>query len=237
MDFNVGEPLSKDKTWTYNVGGFYRNADGAKYPGYTLSYGGQVKANVVKNYKSGQLKFYVKILDDNTAPFEFTPTVDFQNPRPAGSFTNTSSTLIQSQQFVIPKAISGASKDILYDTRKVQAFNERAFGLTWEQTLGEGWTFNNNLKLAYKDFVSQTTSVVFPFRVDQMTFYGVSGNVARFGTYEFLTLLPSKAMAQYNSCHQPVVEYGSLLIIYHYQEAQYCLMPFTTTLIHTTSQR
>ncbi len=185
MDFNVGGPLSKDKTWTYNVGGFYRNADGAKYPGYTLSYGGQVKANVVKNYKSGQLKFYVKVLDDNTAPFEFTPTVDFQNPRPAGSFTNTSSTLIQSQQFLIPKAISGASKDILYDTRKVQAFNERAFGLTWEQTLGEGWTFNNNLKLAYKDFVSQTTSVVFPFRVDQMTFYGVSGNVARFGTYEF----------------------------------------------------
>ena len=32
-DFNIGAPLSKDKSWTFNVGGFYRNADGAKYPG------------------------------------------------------------------------------------------------------------------------------------------------------------------------------------------------------------
>lgn len=184
-DFNVGGPLSKDKSLTFNVGGFYRNANGPKYPGYKLSYGGQVKANVVKNYKSGSLKFYAKILDDNTAPFEFTPSVDFENPRPAGSFTNTSSTLIQSQQFTVPKAISGASKDIEYDTRKVGSYNEKAVGLNWEQNFGEGWTFNNNLRISNKENINQTTAVVFPFRVDQLTFYGVSGNVGRMGTYEF----------------------------------------------------
>ncbi len=184
-DFNVGGPLSKDKSLTFNVGGFYRNADGPKYPGYKLSYGGQVKANVVKNYKSGSLKLYAKILDDHTAPFEFTPSVDFENPRPAGSFTNTSSTLIQSQQFTVPKALSGASKDIEYDTRKVGSYTEKAIGLNWEQNFGEGWTFNNNFKISNKDNISQTTAVVFPFRVDQVVFYGVSGNVARFGTYEF----------------------------------------------------
>lgn len=184
-DFNVGGPLSKDKTLTFNVGGFYRNANGPKYPGYTLSYGGQLKANVVKVYKSGSLKLYAKVLDDNTAPFEFTPSVDFDNPRPAGSFTNTSSTLIQSQQFTVPKTLSGASKDIEYDTRKVGAYNEKAVGLNWEQSIGEGWTFNNNLRISNKENINQTTAVVFPFRVDQVVFYGVSGNVARFGTYEF----------------------------------------------------
>lgn len=184
-DFNVGGPLSKDKSVTFNVGGFYRNANGPKYPGYTLSYGGQVKANVIKNYKSGSIKLYAKILDDNTAPFEFTPSVDFQNPRPAGSFTNTSSTLIQSQQFTVLKAISGASKDISYDTRKVGSYNEKSVGLNWEQNFGEGWTFNNNFKISNKDNINQTTAVVFPFRVDQVVFYGVGGNVARFGTYEF----------------------------------------------------
>ncbi|MES2796163.1 MAG: TonB-dependent receptor [Bacteroidota bacterium] len=184
-DFNVGGPLSNDKSVTFNVGGFYRNANGPKYPGYKLSYGGQVKANIVKNYKSGSIKLYAKVLDDNTAPFEFTPSVDFDNPRPAGSFTNTSSTLIQSQQFTVPKAISGASKDINYDTRKVGSYNEKAFGLNWEQNFGEGWTFNNNFKFSNKDNISQTTAVVFPFRVDQVVFYGVGGNVARFGTYEF----------------------------------------------------
>lgn len=184
-DFNVGGPLSKDKSVTFNVGGFYRNANGPKYPGYKLSYGGQVKANIIKNYKSGSIKLYAKILDDNTAPFEFTPSVDFQNPQPAGSFTNTSSTLIQSQQFIVPKAVSGASKDINYDTRKVGSYNEKSVGLSWEQNFGEGWTFNNNFKISNKDNINQTTAVVFPFRVDQVVFYGVSGNVARFGTYEF----------------------------------------------------
>ncbi|MFV5703676.1 TonB-dependent receptor [Flavobacterium sp. XS2P12] len=184
-DFNVGGPLSKDKTLTYNMGGFYRNADGPKYPGYTLSKGGQVKVNIVKNYKSGSIKVYAKVLDDNTAPFEFTPTVNFTNPKPAGSFNNTSSTLIQSLQFTIPKSITGYSEDINYDTKKVASYNEIAAGLNWKQNIGEGWTFNNNLRISNKDNVSQTTAVVFPFRVDQLTFYAVSGNFGRMGTYEF----------------------------------------------------
>lgn len=184
-DFNVGGPLNKDKSLTYNIGGFYRNANGAKYPGYTLSYGGQVKANIVKNYKSGSIKIYAKVIDDNTAPFEFTPSVDFANPRPAGNFTNSSSTIIQSQQFTIPKSLTGYSEDINYDTKKVQSFNEKSVGMNWEQTFGEGWTFNNNFRISIKDNITQTTAVVSPFRVDQLTFYGVGGNVGRMGTYEF----------------------------------------------------
>lgn len=184
-DFNVGGPLSKDKSLTYNVGGFYRNADGPKYPGYTLSFGGQLKANVVKNYKSGFIKVFAKYLNDNTAPFEFTPTASFTDPKPAGNFTNTSSTLIQEHKFVVPKSLTGHSEDIVYDTKKVQEFNETAIGFNWEQTFGEGWTFNNNFKISNKENNTQTTAVVFPFRVDQVTFFGVSGNVARFGTYEF----------------------------------------------------
>lgn len=183
-DFNVGGPLSANKSLTFNIGGFYRYANGAKYPGYPLSYGGQVKANIVKNYKWGSVRLYGKFLDDNTAPFEFTPTVDFTNPRPAGNFTNSSSTLIQSQQFTVPGATTGGYT-IDYDTRKVNAYNETAGGLLWEQQFGTGWTFTNNFKLSGKDFISQTTSVVFPFRVDQPTFYGVSGNIPRFGTYNF----------------------------------------------------
>jgi iron complex outermembrane recepter protein len=184
-DFNIGGPLSNDKSLTFNVGGFYRNADGPKNPGYKLSYGGQVKANIIKQYSSGSIKVYAKLLDDNTAPFEFTPTVDFANPRTAGAFNNTSSTLIQSLEYTIPKASTGLDRDIVYNTKKGQAFNELAAGFSWEQRFGEGWTFSNNFRVSNKDVSTQTTAVVFPFRVDQLTFYGVSGNVGRFGTYEF----------------------------------------------------
>ncbi len=184
-DFNIGGPLSKDKSLTFNVGGFYRNADGPKNPGYKLSYGGQVKANVIKQYNSGSIKVYAKLLDDNTAPFEFTPSTSFTSPQAAPGFNNTSSTLVQSLQYTIPKTLTGLDRDINYDTRKVQGYNELAAGFSWEQRFGEGWTFNNNFRISNKDNINQTTAVVFPFRVDQLTFYGVGGNVGRMGTYEF----------------------------------------------------
>ena len=208
-DFNIGGPLSKDKSLTYNVGGFYRNADGPKNPGYKLSYGGQMKANVIKQYKSGSLKVFAKLLDDNTAPFEFTPSVDFAKPRPADGFNNTSSTLIQSLEFTIPKAVTGLDKDINYDTKKVQAYNEIAAGFNWEQRFGEGWSFSNNFKVSKKDVINQTTSVVFPFRVDQVTFFGVSGNVGRFGTYEFFD--PSSGKSYGTVQHLPPAGAGQPL--------------------------
>ncbi len=186
-EFNLGGPLNKAKNLTFNIGGFYRNADGAKYPGYTLSYGGQLKANLVKKYKTGLLKLYAKLLDDHTAPFEFTPTLNFEKPRPAGSFDNTSSTLVQSQQFTIPGSIT-SSETLDYDTRKVGAYNEIAGGVHWEQKWSTDWTFVNKLRVSKKAHVAQTTELVFPIRVDQLAFYDLNLHPDRYGVYEFYNI-------------------------------------------------
>jgi iron complex outermembrane recepter protein len=185
-DLNFGGPLSKDKSITYNIGGFYRYANGPKYPGYPLSRGGQLKGNIVKNYKSGSLKLYAKFLSDRTAPFEFTPTQDFDNPRPVNGFSNTSSTMVGPISYTIPGSIWGRTENIEYDSRNVSQFIDRSIGLNWTQDLGKGWTFNNNGKFAKKENESNLVAVAFPFRVDQATFYGVGGNIPRFGTYEFI---------------------------------------------------
>lgn len=185
-DLNFGGPLSKDKSITYNIGGFYRYANGPKFPGYPLSRGGQLKGNIVKNYKSGSLKLYGKFLNDRTAPFEFTPTVDFENPRPVDGFSNSSSTMVGPISYTIPGSVWGRNENVEYDSRNVSQFIDRSIGLNWTQELGNGWTFNNNGKYAKKDNESNLVAVVFPFRVDQGTFYGVGGNIPRFGTYEFI---------------------------------------------------
>ncbi|MEA5461102.1 TonB-dependent receptor [Arcicella sp. LKC2W] len=183
-DFNVGGPLNKTKDLTFNVGGFYRYADGPKYPGYPLSRGGQIKANIVKNYRSGSLKLYTKFLDDRTAQFEQTPTIGFDNPQIVKGFDNTSSTLVQDVQFsILGTPFAGA--DINYNTRNVGRYADKAIGLNWEQTFGEGWTFNNNIRFSAKNNELNTTQIVFPFRVDQVTFYGVAGMAGKFGTYNF----------------------------------------------------
>ena len=145
-EFNVGGPLSKDKSITFNIGGSYRNADGAKNPGYTLSHGGQIKANIVKNYKSGSLKLYAKILNDYTAPFEFTPTVGFDNPKPAGAFTNSSSTMVGAVSMTVPGSSWNRSENLLYNSENLAHFVDNSIGLNWEQQLGKGWTINNNGK-------------------------------------------------------------------------------------------
>lgn len=184
-DINFGGPLSKDKSITYNVGGFYRHADGPKYPGYTLSKGGQFKGNIVKNYKSGSLKLYAKVLNDNTAPFEFTPTVGFEKPKIVGSFNNSSSTMVGPITMTVPGSTLNRTGNIDYDSRNVANFTDYTIGLNWEQQIGKGWTLTNNGKFSKKTNESNLTAVVFPFRVDQPTFYGVGGNIPRFGTYEF----------------------------------------------------
>ena len=187
-DVNFGGPLSKDKSITFNVGGFYRNADGPKYPGYTLSKGGQFRGNIVKTYKTGSLKLYAKILNDNTAPFEFTPTIGFDKPKTAGSFNNSSSTMVGPVTMTVLGSTWNRTGNLDYDSRNVANFTDNSIGLNWEQRIGDGWTLNNNGKFAKKTNESNLVAVVFPFRVDQPTFYGVGGNIPRFGTYEFYNI-------------------------------------------------
>lgn len=188
VEGNFGGPLSKDKSITYNIGGHYRYANGPKYPGYPLSKGGQIKANIVKNYKSGSLKLYGKFLNDRTAPFEFTPTVGFDEPKTAGKFTNSSSTMVGAVAVTVPSSTWNRTENLDFDSRNLAHFTDNSIGLNWEQRLGEGWTINNNGKFAKKTNLNNLTAVVFPFRVDQATFYGVPGNIPRFGTYEFYNI-------------------------------------------------
>ena len=198
VEGDVGGPLNAAKDLTFNVGGFYRYANGPKYPGYPLSYGGQLKANLLKKYKTGSLKLYGKFLNDRTGQFEQTPTIGYENPKVVEGFDNSSSTLIESVKASVPGAISGGP-DVNYDSRNVGLYQDKSIGLSWEQELGSTWTFTNNVRYAQKQNTLNTTQLVFPFRVDQLTFYGVAGAAGRFGTYNFYN--PSSG-ASYGSVQQ-----------------------------------
>ena len=183
-DVNVGGPMNASKNLTYNIGGFYRHAQGAKYPGYPLSYGGQVKGNIVKKYSQGSFKLYVKYLDDHTAQYEMSPTKSFSSPTIVDGFDNTSSTIIQPVSFKVPSAITGGNQ-IDYNSRNVGKYLDKVVGLNWEHRLGNGWSITNNARYSSKENTLNTTQIVFPFRVDQVTFYGVAGLVGKVGTFNF----------------------------------------------------
>ncbi len=193
LETGFGGPLSKkDKSLTYFIGGHYRHANGAKYPGYPLSKGGQVKGNIVKKYKNGSFQWNMKYLHDRTVPFELTPTVDFDNPRPAGNFTNSSSTLNPPLKLNFPSSILGL-RGVDYDTKNLYLFKEIATGFNWEHRLGNGWKVQNAFRYSDKSLVSNAPLIVFPFALDKFYFYAIYDLLGKFGTYNFYNTKTKKS--------------------------------------------
>ncbi len=182
-DFNVGGPLSKDKSITYNIGGFYRKSDGANYSGYPMNNGGQIKANIVKKYKSGNVKLFAKYLDDKNGWNEFLPTIGFTNPRFAPGIKSTSSVLVPSVQETF--TINDTGKQLHYDSRDKIHSTDKSIGLNWEQDFGKGWKLDNKIRYSDKSSVWNATQIVYPIAVDDVLFYALSGNLFNFGTYSF----------------------------------------------------
>lgn len=180
-DFNIGGPLAK--SWYYDVGGFYRYDEGARYPGYPLNRGGQFRGNVVKKYATGSLKLYAKYLNDHNASFEFTPTVGFANPKPAEGFSQTSSVLmppIRQNFYVNQTGLVGT-----YDNKDAVHSIDKSIGATWEQRLGNGWTFSNAVRYSDKRINFSSNGVVYPIDMSDLISYAVLGQLGMSGTYSF----------------------------------------------------
>jgi outer membrane receptor protein involved in Fe transport len=183
VDVNLSGPLSKDKSVTFDVGGFLRQADGARNPGYPMNEGGQLKANIVKTYKNGSLKLYGKYLNDKNAWYEFLPTIGFTDPKLPEGVSQTNSVLIPPVQADF--TINESGKKVHYDSRDKIHSIDKSVGLNWEQYFGEGWTINNKMRYSAKSSLWNTTAVAYPFATDGLVFYAIAGTLGQFGTYSF----------------------------------------------------
>ena len=66
-DFEYGAPIGNGLN--FHVGGFFRTGEGPRTTGYTGNSGGQVKANLTKNFKNGYARVYLKHLNDRTTAY------------------------------------------------------------------------------------------------------------------------------------------------------------------------
>ncbi|WP_342085601.1 TonB-dependent receptor [Dyadobacter sp. OTU695] len=192
-DVNVGGPLGGDKTLTFNMGGFWRQNNGARYPGYPMNNGGQIKANVAKHFKKGSLKLYVKYLNDHNSWFEQLPTVDFKNPHLAPGVKQTSSVLIPPVS--ADYTINQTGERGTFDSRDKIHSKDLAIGLNFDHSFGKGWTVDNKARYSYKTSYWNTTSIPYPFAIDNVTFYGVNSLAGKLGTYSFRDLATGTELA------------------------------------------
>jgi outer membrane receptor protein involved in Fe transport len=73
IDFAYGSPLGDG--WRFHVGGFFRQGEGPREIGYDGFRGGQIKANVTKQFANGYIRFYGKYLDDRQPNYSLFPVV------------------------------------------------------------------------------------------------------------------------------------------------------------------
>lgn len=182
-DLNFGGPLNKDKSLTYNIGGFWRQSDGARNPGYPMNNGGQVKANIVKTTKKGSIKLYAKYLDDHNAWFEFLPTINFNDPQLPAGIEQTNSVLIPAVKGTA--TINQTNEVINFDSRDKVHSQDLSFGLNIDHDFGNGLVIDNKVRYSAKNTLWNATIVVFPFAVDNIIWYAITNNIARFGNYSF----------------------------------------------------
>ncbi|MBO9717977.1 MAG: TonB-dependent receptor [Pseudoxanthomonas sp.] len=72
LDFFYGTPLGSGD-WKLGVGGFYRQDDGIREPGFDANKGGQFRVNLSRAFERGDVLFDFKRIDDNVALFLGTP--------------------------------------------------------------------------------------------------------------------------------------------------------------------
>ncbi|MDB2326342.1 TonB-dependent receptor, partial [Flavobacteriaceae bacterium] len=185
-DFNIGGPMSNG--WTYNLGGFFRESDGARARGYAINKGGQLRANFVKKYKTGSFKLNLKYLNDKNDRMAFIPSTNWQDPQIADGFSKYDSYGLYDFSIEIPFNQDGTrtfnSTDLLHNI-------DKSIGFNWKQDLGNGFSLKNDFKYSRKDDERNGTAVVTPISVLATMFYGIPGgliggpNPARTGTYIF----------------------------------------------------
>ncbi|MBM1105731.1 TonB-dependent receptor [Aurantibacter crassamenti] len=156
IDGTIGGSFGNN--WYYNIGGHYRNDEGARNTDYTFSKGGQVKFNLLKEHSKGYIKFYGKILDDFTNRYTGVAAINWEQPEAAfGQNFRSTALMMPAFSANVPdgrRVDSGATNN--FDPSQGAHAQDHAFGVDLLHDLGNDWSVRFNLKHSDKSANWQT---------------------------------------------------------------------------------
>ena len=201
-DLGIGGPLNADKSLRFYAGGFLRYSNGARYAGYAANNGGQIKANITKLYSGGNLKFYVKYLNDHNAVTASTPSTNWQDQELAPKFNYTDSYDVPS----IQGKLARNGEIIDYDSRKKHHSKEAAVGLSWSHNLADDLQLKFATRYSDRNYFHHGTTIVAPFLPLANIFYILPGLAGRFGVYTFTDKVTGKVLGTFDrQAGKPIV--------------------------------
>lgn len=163
----------------YAIGGFYRESEGARYPGYKLNKGGQIRANLLWDYGAGSLRIDAKYLNDHNGWFEFVPATNFGSPTISAPFNTYSSVLppANPHSFTNPDGTSGS-----WDGSDLVHSRTLSFGATWNHDLGGGVKVQNRARYTENKADWSTGGLIFPLSLDDFFLSLLNGTIGLPGT-------------------------------------------------------
>ena len=154
------------KTMSFNIGGFFRQGEGARQANHNVNNGGQIKANLTKRFDNGYIRLYTKILNDRTAAYLPMPIeVSGTNSDPDWKSVKGFDAVGNGLQSPFLQQSFGYGPD--GEPRNVSVSdgihtNSNSFGSSIFFDLGNGWKFTSNSRASINNgrFVAPFTAEV-----------------------------------------------------------------------------
>ncbi len=145
-------PLNKD--WLLSMGGFYRTDNGLRRPGFTADKGGQLRINLTRRLRDGELTVYADRLDDRAIFYLPIPLADPRNPaRSLSHLLDPHDGTLTSSDFrhVQLRTLNGTPGGATVNEDLADGVHSKVsvIGASIEQRFGEGWTLED--KVRYTD--------------------------------------------------------------------------------------
>ncbi|MCS4308275.1 outer membrane receptor protein involved in Fe transport [Rheinheimera pacifica] len=170
-DFDYGGDISSDMR--FHLGGFVRQGEGVRDPGYQGEKGFQLKGNLTKEFDTGYVRLYVKHLNDKATSYMPMPMYADGSSIPG---YNAGSDTLQSVYLTQTVRLNGANQISRGDLRDGMNPKVSSVGAEAVFDLAEGWTLENRFRI---NDVSGNFNTLFPAEVGNAQ--GIADSIAGAG--------------------------------------------------------
>jgi outer membrane receptor protein involved in Fe transport len=184
VDGDYGAKISD--TLRFHVGGFYRQGEGPRDVGYTAYKGGQIKANITKQFENGYVRIYGKYLNDRTPTYQFSPIkVSGTNADP--TFTSPDNFNLKTDSLLSPNnsdflTLERDNKIGREDIREGQHAIVKSVGLDTQFDVS-GWSISEKFRIAKISGGNLTVRPIAVAPAAALAFaYGGPGGTLSYGT-------------------------------------------------------
>ncbi|HAW93537.1 MULTISPECIES: TonB-dependent receptor domain-containing protein [unclassified Arsukibacterium] len=142
-DFEFGGDINNDMR--FHFGGFVRQGEGVRDPGYQGERGYQIKANVTKEFNAGYVRVYAKHLNDRAA--SYMPMPMYADGSSVPGYDAQKDTL-QSVYLSQTVRLNGDNQISRGDVRDGMNPKVDSFGIEAQFDLDENWTLDNRFRIS-----------------------------------------------------------------------------------------